>query len=48
MGLLGKRQAADEEGGKTPSQQQYYWDTAGVKGSESEVSRVKGGHPQGD
>lgn len=35
MGLLGKRQAADEEGGKAPSQQQYYWDTAGVKGSES-------------
>ena len=34
MGLLGKRQAADEEGGKAPSQQQYYWDTAGVKGSE--------------
>ncbi|KAI4553193.1 hypothetical protein MJT46_016487 [Ovis ammon polii x Ovis aries] len=35
MGLLGKRQAADEEGRKAPSQQQYYWDTAGVKGSES-------------
>lgn len=35
MGLLDKRQAADEESGKVPSQQQYYWDTAGVKGSES-------------
>ena len=34
MGLLGKRQGANEEGGKGLSQQQYYWDIAEVKGSE--------------
>lgn len=36
MGLLGKRQVQPmKRVGGVSGQQQYYWDTAGVKGSES-------------